>query len=316
MPYFMVQTETLQRIDMAQQTASKAVNWAGFYELTKPNVVALIVFTAVVGMMMASPGMVPWQPLIFGSLGIGLAAASAAVVNHVVDQRIDAKMGRTENRPMPTGQIDNIQAGSFALILGSLAMLILVGLVNLLTAGLTFLSLIGYAFFYTMYLKRATPQNIVIGGASGAAPPVLGWTAVTGELHAHALLLFLIIFVWTPPHFWALAVARRDEYAKAEIPMLPVTHGPAFTRLQILFYTILLIVVSLLPFATHMTGWVYLVGSLLLGGRFLWYAIAMMRSDDNKLAMQTFGFSIVYLMALFALFLFDHYLPMMIDLFR
>ena len=231
---------------MAQAIAKPAV-WASYYELTKPNVVWLIVFTAVVGMMMATPGMVPLPALIFGSIGIGLGAASAAVVNQLVDQKIDIRMGRTENRPLPTGQVDSIQAGAFALILGSLSMLILVGLVNVLTAALTFASLIGYAFIYTMYLKRATPQNIVIGGAAGAAPPILGWAAVTGEVHPHALLLFLIIFVWTPPHFWALAIARKEEYEKVGIPMLPVTHGDEYTRLNILLYTILLVVITIIP---------------------------------------------------------------------
>ena len=285
---------------------------ASYYELTKPNVVFLIVFTAIVGMMLASPGMVPLPALIFGSIGIGLGAASAAVVNHLVDQKVDVRMGRTENRPLPTGQVDNIQAGAFALILGSLSMLILVGLVNVLTAALTFASLIGYAFIYTMYLKRATPQNIVIGGATGAAPPILGWAAVTGDVHPHALLLFLIIFVWTPPHFWALAIAKKHEYEKARLPMLPVTHGVAFTRLHILLYTILLVPVSLLPFAVKMSGMLYLVGALLLGLGFLYYAVQLMRypEDDERLPMKTFGYSILYLMALFALLLIDHYIPL------
>ena len=290
---------------------------ASFYELTKPNVVFLIVFTAIVGMMLATPGMVPLPALIFGSIGIGLGAASAAVINHLVDQKVDTHMGRTENRPLPTGQVDNIQAGAFALILGSLSMLILVGLVNILTAVLTFASLIGYAFIYTMYLKRATPQNIVIGGATGAAPPILGWAAVTGEVHPHALLLFLIIFVWTPPHFWALAIAKKHEYEKARLPMLPVTHGVAYTRLHILLYTILLIPVSLLPFAVKMSGWLYLAGALILGFGFLYYAVQMMRypQDDERLPMKTFGYSILYLMALFAVLLIDHYIPLVITLF-
>lgn len=292
------------------QAITKSTVWANYYELTKPNVVWLIVFTAIVGMMMATPGMVPLPALIFGSIGIGLGAACAAVINQLVDQEIDMRMGRTENRPLPTGQVDSIQAGAFALILGSLSMLILVGLVNLLTAALTFASLIGYAFIYTMYLKRATPQNIVIGGAAGAAPPILGWAAVTGEVHPHALLLFLIIFVWTPPHFWALAVAKKDEYAKAKIPMLPVTHGVAYTRLHILLYTILLFAVTLLPFAVQMSGLLYLSGTLILNIIFLYYAIALMRPNaDAKLAMQTFAYSIVYLMAIFALLLIDHYIP-------
>jgi len=285
-----------------------------YLELTKPKVVLLIVFTAIVGMFLSVPGVVPWQPLIFGSLGIGLAASSAAVINHILDQRADALMARTEQRPIPTGYIDNVQAGAFALILGSLAMLILVGFVNLLTAGLTLLSLIGYAVIYTMYLKRATPQNIVIGGAAGAAPPILGWTAVTGDLHPHALLLFLIIFVWTPPHFWALAIHRHEDYARADIPMLPVTHGLPFTRLQILFYTILLLVVSVLPFAVRMSGYLYLTGALALGGVFLYYAIAMMVSKDQRLPITTFGYSILYLIGLFVFLLADHYVLQIVKL--
>jgi len=300
---------------MSRQAAAGQTTLESYYELTKPNVVFLIVFTAIVGMMLATPGMVPLQPLIFGSIGIGLGAASAAVINHLVDQKVDARMGRTEKRPMPTGQVDNVQAGAFALILGTLSMLVLVGLVNLLTAALTFVSLIGYAFVYTMYLKRATPQNIVIGGATGAAPPILGWAAVTGEVHPHALLLFLIIFVWTPPHFWALAIAKKDEYEKARLPMLPVTHGVQFTRQHILYYTILLIPVTVLPFVVHMSGLLYLVGALVLDLIFLYYAIALMRPNaDDRLAMKTFGYSIVYLMLLFALLLIDHYIPVVVQL--
>jgi protoheme IX farnesyltransferase len=302
---------------MTQEAIINRATLASYYELTKPNVVFLIVFTAIVGMMLATPGMVPLQALVFGSIGIGLGAASAAVINHLVDQKVDVRMGRTENRPLPTGQVDNIQAGAFALILGSLSMLILVGLVNIITAALTFASLIGYAFVYTMYLKRATPQNIVIGGATGAAPPILGWAAVTGEVHPHALLLFLIIFVWTPPHFWALAIAKKHEYEKARLPMLPVTHGVAYTRLHILLYTILLVPVSLLPFAVRMSGWLYLAGALALGIGFLYYAVQMMRypQDDERLPMKTFGYSIMYLMALFALLLIDHYIPILLSFF-
>lgn len=302
---------------MSQYAITNRSTLASYYELTKPNVVLLIVFTAIVGMMLATPGMVPLPALIFGSIGIGLGAASAAVINHLVDQKIDIRMGRTENRPMPTGQVDSIQAGAFALILGSLSMLILVGLVNIMTAALTFASLIGYAFIYTMYLKRATPQNIVIGGITGAAPPVLGWAAVTGEIHPHALLLCLIVFVWTPPHFWALAIAKKHEYEKARLPMLPVTHGVAYTRLHVLLYTILLIPVSLLPFAVKMSGWLYFIGALALGLGFLYYAIQMMRypDDDARLPMKTFGYSIVYLMALFAVLLIDHYIPVLMSLF-
>jgi protoheme IX farnesyltransferase len=280
--------------------------------LCKLKVVALIVFTAMVGMFLATspPGMVPWDVLLFGNLGIGMAAASAAAINHVLDAREDAKMARTSNRPLPQGEINERNALLFAGVLGIVAMLMLVYLVNVRTAVLTLLSLVGYAVVYTMYLKRATPQNIVIGGAAGAAPPILGWTALTDSIDPHSLLLFLIIFVWTPPHFWALAIYRRHEYAKVDIPMLPVTHGVPFTRLQILLYTILLLVVSVLPFVTRMSGPVYLVGALLLGGGFLYYAIILMKGEDEKVAMKTFGYSIWYLMALFALLLVDHYLPL------
>jgi protoheme IX farnesyltransferase len=279
--------------------------------LCKLKVVALIVFTAMIGMFLATvpAAMVPLDILIFGNLGIGMAAAAAAAINHVLDAHEDAKMARTSKRPLPQGEINERNALVFAILLGAVSMVILVFLVNPLTAMLTFISLVGYAVVYTMYLKRATPQNIVIGGAAGAAPPVLGWTALTGTIDPHSLLLFLIIFVWTPPHFWALAIHRRDEYAKVDIPMLPVTHGVPFTRLQILLYTILLLVVSVLPFVTRMSGLLYLAGALLLGGGFLYYAIRLMQGKDEKIAMQTFGYSIWYLMALFTFLLVDHYLP-------
>lgn len=280
-----------------------------YYELTKPKVVALIVFTAVVGMFLSTPGMVPWDALVYGTLGIGLAASSAAVINHILDRQVDAKMARTRGRPLPTGSLQLWPSLVFALALGATAMAMLALLVNPLTAWLTLLSLIGYAVIYTVYLKRATPQNIVIGGAAGAAPPVLGWTAVTGELHGHALLLFLIIFVWTPPHFWALAIARKDEYAAVDIPMLPVTHGNEFTRLHILLYTILLLPISILPWVTGMSGIVYLLGALGLGSVFLYYALALRRRPTDALAMKTFGYSITYLLGLFTFLLADHYLP-------
>ena len=281
--------------------------------LCKLKVVALIVFTAMVGMFLATspPGMVPWDVLLFGNLGIGMAAASAAAINHVLDAREDAKMARTSNRPLPQGELNERNALIFAAVLGAVAMLMLVFLVNVRTAVLTFLSLVGYAVVYTMYLKRATPQNIVIGGAAGAAPPILGWTALTDSIDPHSLLLVLIIVVWTPPHFWALAIYRRKEYAKVDIPMLPVTHGVPFTRLHILLYTILLLVVSVLPYVYGMSGPVYLVGALLLGGGFLYYAIIMMKGEDEKIAMKTFGYSIWYLMAMFALLLVDHYLSLL-----
>ena len=281
-----------------------------YLELCKPKVVYLIVFTAVVGMFLAVPGWPPWNALIAGTLGIGLAAASAAAINHLLDQRIDAVMARTRNRPLPTGQLRTNQVLTFAFFLGLLSMLLLVVWVNVLTAVLTFLSLIGYAIVYTVWLKRATPQNIVIGGAAGAAPPVLGWTAVTGMIDHNALILFLIIFVWTPPHFWALAIHRRNDYASVDIPMLPVTHGVHFTRWHILFYTILLVIVTTLPFLTGMSGLLYLAGVTVLNLGFLWYALRLLRDNDERLPMQTFGYSIIYLMVLFAFLLLDHYLMM------
>ncbi|MEX2353239.1 MAG: heme o synthase [Gammaproteobacteria bacterium] len=284
--------------------------WRDYLALCKPKIVALIVFTAVVGMLLAVPGMVPLDALIFGTLGIGLAASSAAVINHVVDQQIDSIMTRTRQRPLPRGNVTNRGAVILAAGLCVTSMLILVLLVNVLTAILTLVSLVGYGFIYSMYLKRATPQNIVIGGASGAAPPVLGWTAVTGTLEPGSLLLFLIIFAWTPPHFWALAIYRRNDYARAAIPMLPVTHGVEFTRLYILYYTIVLFLVSLLPYLTYMSGVTYLFGAVVLGGVFLYYAIRMQRDHSDRLAMKTFSYSIVYLMALFAFLLVDHYLPL------
>jgi len=296
-------------------TASATGSWRDYLGVCKLKVVALIVFTAMVGMFLAVPGMVPFQALVFGTLGIGMAAASAAAINHVVDQHADARMARTRNRPVASGHLTGRNCLAFALVLGGLAMWILVAFVNPLTAVLTFASLIGYAVVYTLYLKRATPQNIVIGGAAGAAPPVLGWTAVTGSVDPNALLLFLIIFVWTPPHFWALAIHRRSEYAKVNIPMLPVTHGVEFTRLQVLLYTILLVVVSVMPFATRMSGPLYLLGALGLGAGFLYHAWMLMRDDSGKQAMRTFGYSIVYLMALFAFLLVDHYVPYLVSYF-
>ena len=283
-----------------------------YLELCKPRVVILIVFTAVVGMFLAVPGWPPFVALLAGTLGIGLAASSAAAINHLLDHRIDAKMARTKRRPLASGQLTERNVLIFALSLGLLAMAILVLWVNSLTAVLTFLSLIGYAIVYTAWLKRATPQNIVIGGAAGAAPPVLGWTAVTGSLDPQALLLFLIIFIWTPPHFWALAIYRKAEYALVDIPMLPVTHGSAFTRLQILLYTVLLVIVTTLPYLTHMSGIVYLAGVSVLNIGFMWYALRMMTSKDVMLPMYTFAFSITYLMVLFIFLLVDHYVHLML----
>jgi len=283
-------------------------DWRDFYELTKPRVVVLIVFTAVVGMFLSVPGWPGAVPLMFGTLGIGLAASGAAVFNHVLDARIDIHMLRTRGRPLPQGRVSERAALGFASVLSFISMILLWFIVNPLTAVLTLVSLIGYALIYTVYLKHATPQNIVIGGAAGAAPPILGWTAVTNEVHAGALLLFLIVFVWTPPHFWALAIARKQEYAKVNIPMLPVTHGEAYTRLSILLYTILLVLVTVLPYLIGMSGLIYLAAALVLGWMFLYHAIQMMRyPDDLERAMRTFRFSINYLGLLFGALLLDHY---------
>ncbi|MDB2383171.1 heme o synthase [Porticoccaceae bacterium] len=284
-----------------------AVSWRDYLELCKPNVVALMILTSVIGMVLATQQSVPLSVLIFGNLGIALCAGSAAAVNHIVDRHVDDKMARTLNRPLAQGRITPRQAILFALITGLLGMAILLIFTNVLTAWLTLASLVGYAFIYTMFLKRATPQNIVIGGLAGAAPPLLGWTAVTGEIHHNALLLVLIIFAWTPPHFWALAVHRKDEYAKAKIPMLPVTHGERYTKINILLYTLLLIIVTTMPYLTGMFGWLYLVSSLLLGLGFLYWAIVMLRSEGGNSGMKTFQYSIVYLMVLFAVMLVDHY---------
>jgi len=286
---------------------SSVLSWKNYLTLCKPNVVAEMLFTAVVGMLLAVPGMPEIEPFAYGLIGIGLAASSAAAINHFIDRKADAQMARTEKRPLPMGELSATNVLSFALVLGVSAMLILVFLVNTLTAILTFLSLFGYAIIYTLYLKRATPQNIVIGGLFGATPPLLGWCAMTGDVNADGLLLALIVFVWTPPHFWALAIARREEYAKVNIPMLPVTHGVEFTRLQILLYTILLLLVTLLPYLTGMSGLIYGVSALLLDLVFIFYALLMMRNKDNKTAMKTFVYSIVYITVLFAALLIDHY---------
>lgn len=295
---------------------ARALTWsatiterASYYlGLCKLKVVGLIVFTAMVGMALAVDGWPPLHLFLLGSIGIGLAAASAAAINHLLDAKADELMSRTRNRPLPQGQLNPSEVLGFALILAATSMLLLGLWVNLLTATLTFASLIGYAVIYTAFLKRATPQNIVIGGAAGAAPPVLGWTAVTGEIHIHALLLFLIIFVWTPPHFWALAIHRRDDYAAADVPMLPVTHGIAYTRWQILFYTILLVLITMLPWLTGMSGLPYLVGATVLNIGFLGYAVALFNESNPTIPMRMFRFSISYLMMLFAFLLIDHYL--------
>jgi protoheme IX farnesyltransferase len=288
-------------------SAPRATTWRDYYELGKPRVVMLIMITAIVGMFLAAPGLPPAQALLFGTLGIALAASSAAAVNHVLDRRFDAQMARTRNRPLPTGHLTSRQALTYAAVLGVVSMVLLSVWVNALTAILTFGTLIGYAVIYTVWLKHATPQNIVIGGAAGAAPPVLGWTAVTGHIDAYALLLFLIIFTWTPPHFWALAIARRDDYAKAGIPMLPVVYSTDFTRLHILLYTILLVIVTLLPYLTGMSGLIYLAAALLLGGFFLYRVLQLKMNTDVRLPMRTFNFSITYLALLFAALLVDHY---------
>ena len=295
--------------EFGNQIETSPASWRDYYALTKPRVVQLLVFTAVIGMFLSTPGMVPWDVLIFGSLGIGLAAASGAAVNHVLDRRYDEAMARTRQRPLPTGRISEKDAMAFALALGLIGIAMLSLLVNTLTAVLTFFALIGYAVVYTVWLKRATPQNIVIGGAAGAAPPVLGWAAVQNEVSGYALLLFLIIFTWTPPHFWALAIARKADYEKAEIPMLPVTHGEQVTRSFVLYYTILLVLVTLMPYLTGMSGLLYLAGALLLGAGFLGYAVILKRTDDKRIALKTFHFSISYLVALFTFLLLDHYQP-------
>ncbi|MBS0570321.1 MAG: protoheme IX farnesyltransferase [Proteobacteria bacterium] len=279
-----------------------------YLELTKPRIVALLVFCAVIGMFLAVPGLPPWRALVFGTLGIWLASSSAAAFNQLIDRRIDKLMSRTAHRPLATGQLTSIQVFVFATAIGLLSMAILICWVNALTAALTFAGLIGYAVVYTAFLKRATPQNIVIGGVAGAIPPVLGWTAVTNQLDPYALLLCLIIFVWTPPHFWALAIFRRDDYSRAQVPMLPVTHGVEYTRWHVLFYTVLLVIVTVLPYLTGMSGLFYLGGALVLGAGFLYYAVKLLNPPDERFAMRVFSYSIVYLMALFAFMLVDHYI--------
>ena len=288
---------------------TKIAAWRDYLALCKPKIVCLIVFTALVGMLLAAPGMVAFPLLVCSMLGIGLAAASAAAINHIVDQEIDGVMARTLKRPLPKGNLSAREATVFAAALCVVSMTILAVYVNALTAFLTFVSLIGYGVIYSMFLKRATPQNIVIGGAAGAAPPVLGWTAVSNSLDPHALLLFLIIFAWTPPHFWALAIARRKDYEDADIPMLPVTHGLDFTRLHILLYTLLLFIVTLLPFLTGMSGIAYLFGALTLGAGFIYFTVKLLRTAEEATAMRTFSYSIWYLMGLFAVLLVDHYIP-------
>ena len=288
--------------------ASLASQARAFLALTKPRVVSLIVFTAVIGMFLAAPGMVPAQILVAGTLGIALVAGAAAAINCLVEQRIDAVMRRTRWRPLPRGELTALQTLVFAAALGGAGLWILDHYVNALTMWLTVATFIGYAVVYTVLLKPATPQNIVIGGASGAMPPVLGWAAVSGEVTTEPMLLFLIIFAWTPPHFWALALYRTEEYARAGVPMLPVTHGKAYTRLQVLLYTLILFAVSLLPFVVRMSGWLYLAAALVLGAIFVRYALQIYRDYSDALARKTFRYSIVYLALIFAALLVDHYL--------
>ena len=288
-------------------TALSRPGWREYLELTKPKVSLLIVFTAIVGMVLASPGMVPLPALVFGTIGIAMASGSAAALNHILDRRIDQQMARTRRRPLATGSLRTSQALVFAGVLCAGSMMLLLLSAGSLCALLTFGSVIGYAVIYTGWLKHATPQNIVIGGAAGAAPPVLGWVAVTHSVDAQALVLFLIIFTWTPPHFWSLAIARRDEYAKVGIPMLPVTHGIPYTRRQILLYTVMLILCTLIPVLIGMSGLIYLSAALVLDARFLYLALALERGVRPDLPIRTFRFSITYLMALFAAFIADHY---------
>lgn len=296
---------------MTQMTCTataKRASWRDYLELCKPRVVALLMLTALVGMCLASPHWIGWSVCLLGNIGIGLAACSAAVINHLVDRHLDQKMRRTKNRPLVQGKVTPAECIIFATILCALSMCILACFINTLTAVLTFITVIGYAGIYTIYLKHATPQNIVIGGITGAAPPLLGWCAVTGHIAAEPLLLVLIIFIWTPPHFWALAIYRIEDYAKAEVPMLPNTHGIAYTKLNILLYTILLVASTYIPFAINTSGYIYTLGVTALNARFLYWAIKLYRNDEGKIAIQTFRYSIMYLMYLFIFLLIDHYL--------
>ena len=278
-----------------------------FYALTKPRVTMLAVFCAVIGMFLATPGMVPWRVLFAGTAGIGLLAGAAFAINCLIEQEIDAKMARTRARPLPRGELTSLQTVVFAGVIGGIGMFLLYGYVNALTMWLTFGTFVGYAIIYTVVLKPATPQNIVIGGLSGAMPPLLGWTAVTGEVAPEALLMVLIIYAWTPPHFWALALNRTEDFTRAGLPMLPVTHGQEFTRLHVLLYTLILIASTLLPFVYGMSGWIYLAAALVLDGMFLYYAVRIYIAYSDRLAQQTFRYSVVYLACLFTALLLDHY---------
>lgn len=295
-------------IAVTELANKQSVSWRDYYEMCKPRVVMLMILTSMVGMFLAVPGMVPLDILILGNLGIALVAGSGAVVNHLIDHRVDSLMKRTHNRPIPQGRVDQKQAAIFAAAIGVTGMAIMLLWVNALSAWLTLASFIGYAFIYTGYLKRATPQNIVIGGLSGAMPPLLGWSAVTGTIEPGALILVLIIFAWTPPHFWALAIHRKDEYAKTGIPMLPVTHGEYVTKVHIILYTVIMFLITLLPYLTGMSGPIYLLAAVVLGIGFLTWSLLLMYRPRPSTAMDTFRYSIVYLMVLFIVLLTDHYL--------
>lgn len=297
----------MSQYSASTESAKVRSNWRSYYELTKPKVVALMLLTAVVGMCLAVPGALPLKASLLGLLGIGLMAGSAAAYNHLIDQRIDAIMARTYKRPLPSGELSSNKVFVFATSIGAIGLAVLWLGVNALTAVLTFASLLGYAVVYTLYLKRATPQNIVIAGIAGAMPPLLGWTAVTGELHANAWLLVMIIFVWTPPHFWALAIHRKDDYAKADVPMLPVTHGVEYTKTSVLLYTVLLALVCAMPILVGMSGYIYMIGSTVLSAGFIYHAWKLKYRSDDGQAMQTFKFSIYHLMLLFVFLLVDHY---------
>lgn len=289
---------------MADNTAT----WRDYFDLCKPKVVALLLLTSVVGVVLASPpGEISLFILIVSTIGIGMGSAAGAVINQVVEHETDARMARTENRPLPKGKVSQQNAFIFAVLLAAGSVFILTGFINVLTAVLTFASMIGYAVIYTMYLKKATPQNIVIGGLAGATPPLLGWVSVTGTMDPHGILLVLIIYTWTPPHFWALAIHRRDDYAKVNLPMLPVTHGIEFTKYSILGYTILMIMVTILPYLAYMRGVIYLLAAVLLGGYFLYKVLVLMFTDRENAAISTFVYSINYLMLLFIAMVVDHY---------
>lgn len=292
---------------MTELSQKQTASWRDYYEMCKPRVVMLMILTSMVGMFLAVPGMVPFDILILGNLGIALVAGSGAVVNHLIDRKIDAVMRRTSNRPMPQGRVAPKQAALFAAMIGVLGMAIMLIWVNALSAWLTLASFIGYAFIYTGYLKRATPQNIVIGGLSGAMPPLLGWAAVTGTIEPGALILVLIIFAWTPPHFWALAIHRKEEYAKTGIPMLPVTHGEQLTKIHIILYTVILLLVSVMPWLIGMSGLLYLMAAVVLGTGFLAWSLVLLFKPGRNTAMDTFKYSIIYLMVLFPVLMVDHY---------